>query len=562
MPELFLGPMLRHVESTEATVWMETDVPCEVGVLGRTASTFCVAGHHYALIEVTGLEPGATLPYTVQLDGAHVWPPPGDPFPQPVIRPLQSNGEARLVFGSCRVSRPHEPPWTLDPGDDERGHGIAALRTLALGLARGEADDLPDCLLMLGDQVYADDLSPRLHELTSSRSDATGAPRGRLGDFEEYAAAYREAWSEPVIRWLLSTVSTAMIFDDHEIHAQWKISQAWMDALWAHDWFDAHIADGLMAYWVYQHLGNLSRQELRASDLYDHARTHDDAAAFLRKHMRDANRQPGHSRWSFSRDLGGARLVVIDSRAGRVLDPGDRRMVDDGEWEWSVERCSGGHEHLLLASSVPFFLTQGLHHIEAWDEAVADGAWGPHAGWVAERLRQTGVMDHWAAFRRSFQRLTRLLRELASGVHGDPPASIVMLSGDVHHCYLAQIDLPPDSGTHTAVWQAVCSAYRKSLPPRERLVMRLGNSRGAGVLARALSRTAGVQPPEVGWRLVEDPCYDNQIGTLELGPGRARMRVQSTDGADWREPRLRTMFEHELVKARTSEERSPVAGVR
>ncbi|HEV2821374.1 MAG TPA: alkaline phosphatase D family protein, partial [Solirubrobacteraceae bacterium] len=222
MPALILGPMLRHVESTQATVWVETDAACKVGVLGRAAPTFCVAGHHYALIELTGLEPGATLPYTVELDGVHAWPPPGDPFPQPVIQPAQSNSEARLVFGSCRVSRPHEPPWTLLPGDDERGHGIDALRTLGLALARGEADDLPDCLLMLGDQVYADDLSAPLHELTSSRSDATGAPRGNLGDFEEYAAAYREAWSEPVIRWLLSTVSTAMIFDDHEIHAQWK----------------------------------------------------------------------------------------------------------------------------------------------------------------------------------------------------------------------------------------------------------------------------------------------------------------------------------------------------
>jgi hypothetical protein len=554
--------MLRHVESTEATVWVETDTPCEVRVLDSAARTFCVAGHHYALIELTGLEPGATLPYTVALDGEHAWPPPGDPFPPAVIRPPKPNSEARLVFGSCRVSRPHEPPWTLDPGEGEGGQGIDALRTLALALAQGGPDDLPDCLLMLGDQVYADDLSPTMLAFTSSRTDDSGVPDDALGDFEEYAAAYREAWGGPVIRWLLSTVSTAMIFDDHEIHAQWKISQAWMDKLWAHDWFDGHIAEGLMAYWVYQHLGNLSCQELRASDLYDHARTHDDAQAFLHERMREAHRQHGHSRWSFSRDLGTARLVVIDSRAGRVLEPGDRQMVDDGEWDWIVERCSGDHEHLLLASSVPFFLTQGLHHVEAWDEAVADGAWGPRAAWVAEMLRQTGVMDHWASFHRSFERLGRLLRELATGVHGDPPASIVMLSGDVHHCYLAQVGFPPDAGARTAVWQAVCSGYRKSLPPRERLVMRFGNSRVAGVLARALARTAGVAPSrEVGWRLVEDPCYDNQVGTLELGPGRARLRVQTTDGADWREPRLRTVFEHELASARTPDERSPAPTV-
>ena len=415
---------------------------------------------------------------------------------------------------------------------------------------------------MLGDQIYADDLSPAMREMTSSRRDATGAPGDRLGDFEEYAAAYREAWGEPVLGWLLSTVPTAMIFDDHEIHAQWKISQAWMDDLWAYDWFDGHIADGLMAYWVYQHLGNLSCQELRASDLYDHARTHGDAEAFLRERMSDAHRQPGHSRWSFSRELGGARLVVIDSRAGRVIDPDDRQMVDDGEWDWIVERCSGDHEHLLLASSVPFFLTQGLHYLEAWDEAVADGAWGPRAARVAEKLRQTGVMDHWASFQRSFERLAQLLRELATGAHGDPPASIVMLSGDVHHCYLAEVGFPFGTGARTPVWQAVCSAYRKSLPPRERLVMRFGNSRVAGALARTLARTAGVAPlREVGWRLVEDPTYDNQVATLELAPGAACLRVQTTDGTDWREPRLRTVFEHDLTGTRTPDARSRAAAM-
>ncbi|MDQ3609068.1 MAG: alkaline phosphatase family protein [Actinomycetota bacterium] len=562
MPQLVLGPMLRHVEVDEATVWVETDAPCEVAVLDATARTFCVAGRHYALLELTGLTSGAELPYTVRLDGEQAWPRAGDPFPPPVIRTLGGGEELRVVFGSCRATFPHEPPWTLDPSDHERGQGIDALRALGLRLAGGQPEDLPHCLLMLGDQVYADELSPHMCEVTAARQDPTGVPDDELGDFEEYAAAYHEAWGEPVIRWLLSTVPTAMIFDDHEIHAQWKISQGWMDGLRAEPWFDGHIADGLMAYWVYQHLGNLSCPELRKSELYDLVRAEDDAAAALREHMRGANDEPGHSRWSFSRDLGCARLVVIDSRAGRVIEPSARQMVDDGEWEWIVERCSGDHEHLLLASSVPFFLTHGLHYLEAWDEAVADGVWGDRAARVAEKLRQTGVMDHWASFHRSFQRLTGFLTELATGVHGDPPASIVMLSGDVHHCYLAQIGFPAGTQVHSAVWQAVCSGYRKSLAPREKLAMRLGNSHIGAVLARALARTAGVEPQtNVGWRLAHDPCYDNQVGTLTLGPGHGHLLVETTEGAHWREPRLRTVFEHKLAAARAPDEGSPVSAV-
>ena len=62
---LVLGPVLRHLDARRATVWVETDVPCEVEVLGCRDRTFSVDGHHYALVVVDGLEPGITRPYEV-----------------------------------------------------------------------------------------------------------------------------------------------------------------------------------------------------------------------------------------------------------------------------------------------------------------------------------------------------------------------------------------------------------------------------------------------------------------------------------------------------------------
>ena len=63
-----------------------------------------------------------------------------------------------------------------------------------------------------------------------------------------------------------------MVFDDHEIHAEWRISQGWLDEMNAEPWFDDHIRAGLMAYWVFQHLGNLSPAELAEGELYDEVR--------------------------------------------------------------------------------------------------------------------------------------------------------------------------------------------------------------------------------------------------------------------------------------------------
>ena len=82
MAELVLGPILRFTDETSATVWVETDAPCSVSVLDATARTFQVHGHHYALVEITGLEPGTTSAYEVALDDRKVWPVDDDPLPQ------------------------------------------------------------------------------------------------------------------------------------------------------------------------------------------------------------------------------------------------------------------------------------------------------------------------------------------------------------------------------------------------------------------------------------------------------------------------------------------------
>lgn len=431
--------------------------------------------------------------------------------------------------------------------EDERAQGIDALRTMALAMLDGDPGDWPHVVLMLGDQVYADDLSPAMREFCKSRRDGSGAPADELADFDEYAAAYREAWSEPVLRWLFSTVSTSMVFDDHEIHNEWKISQDWLDEMRSHEWYDRRISGGLMAYWIYQHIGNLSFEELRDHDLLDRVRGEDDAGPLLREHMKGADRQAGHSRWSFSRDLGRMRLLAVDSRAGRDVTPGARKMIEPGEWDWITRQVEGEFDHLLIASSVPIFLTHGLHFLEGWDEAIADGAWGAWLTGLGEKLRQGGNMDHWASFSDSFGAMTDLLREVATGEHGAPPDSIVMLSGDVHHCYLAEIGFPKGTGARSAVWQAVCSAYRKDLSRQEKVAMKLGNSDSAWAITRTLARAAGVPPPRVRWRLDEHPTYNNQVATLELAPGHASIKVETTVNSHWKDPGLSTVFEQELT---------------
>ncbi len=116
--ELVLGPLLRYAGAHDATIWVETDSECEVEVRADGAShgsrTFRVEGHHYALVRVTGLESGLSYEYSVALDGKKVWPEEDASFPPSVIRTMESDGKLSLAFGSCRVTAPHEPPYTLE----------------------------------------------------------------------------------------------------------------------------------------------------------------------------------------------------------------------------------------------------------------------------------------------------------------------------------------------------------------------------------------------------------------------------------------------------------------
>lgn len=265
MGTLRLGPLLRHVDwdtGDSATLWIEADRPCTAEVRcadgsGGSVHTFQIAGHHYALITVTGLTPDSTTGYEVLLDGLRVWPLPDSPFPvstittPPARRPGSTAApDLRLTFGSCRQAAP--------PADRRGPHGPDALDTLAAALAADPEAVRPDVLLLLGDQVYADQLSRSTRRWLAARRDLREAPGAQVADFEEYTRLYYESWLDPEIRWLLSTVPSLHMFDDHDVIDDWNTSAAWLAEMRATPWWQERVVSGLMSYWVYQHLGNLS----------------------------------------------------------------------------------------------------------------------------------------------------------------------------------------------------------------------------------------------------------------------------------------------------------------
>jgi hypothetical protein len=522
--------MLRFVGERDATVWVETDRPCEVEVLGCGTRTFTVAGHHYALVIVDGLAPGTITPYEVHLDGERVWPIAGSPLPASSIRTVDLSRPVRVLFGSCRAAAPHEEPWTLELEFDDFGRGVDAMRERGLAMLEQPPEQWPDLLLLLGDQVYADDSSPvtrariaERRELTATTS-LTPAPED-VADFEEYTWLYHESWTPEIERWMFSVVPSAMIFDDHDMIDDWNISQAWVDEIREHPWWEDHVIGGVMAYWIYQHLGNLGPQEIRDEGMLREFVLAGDATELLHEWALRSERftpLPGGYRFSYCRDIGRTRLVVIDCRNGRVLTPGSRLMVDDEEWQWVVEHTMTDCDHVLLATSLPVLMPGALHDLEAWSEAVCDGVWGRRLGNLGERIRRGIDLEDWPAFRASFDRYVTLLRDVATPDRADglrPPATICMLSGDVHFTYGVAAHFDPVEGRPPAastVHQLVCSPIRNALVHRERMVIRFAMSWIGRRIGGLLRRSVRNPMPTLRWSRTPRIMFNNDMALLHL----------------------------------------------
>jgi hypothetical protein len=517
---LLLGPVLRHVSDTTALVWVQTDCTGTVEVLGCSARTFAVHGHHYALVTVTGLTPDTVTEYDVKVYGELVWPLADSPFPPTVVRTRGPASTHRLqaIFGSCRY------PKTDDQKVDSK-LGLDALDVYASRMATQPIDDWPEALILLGDQLYADELTPETRRRLMGRrlrmKKRGPRPPDEVVTFAEYERLYRHSWGDPEIRWLMSTVPTAMIFDDHDIRDDWSTSASWRADMKEKPWWRDRIRAGLASYWVYQHLGNMSPAELADDEDYQRLVATDGDTW---PHLVDLVDRADHEvdcnkgiRLSYRWDLGHSRLIMIDSRNGRILDSGERMMIGEREFAWLETQATDGLDeldHLMLASSVPWLMPPAIGDLEAVNERNADRP--GRRGRLAEKTRRAVDFEHWPAFHKSFLHLAEIIARVAS--HPNGPTTVSVLSGDVHHSYAARAEWAGGSAqslgatVHQLVLagEQLCAAVPQTGVHAE-LVASRGRARPVVVTADAASlrfRCPGRTPAV--------HCSGNTIATLQV----------------------------------------------
>lgn len=166
-----------------------------------------------------------------------------------------------------------------------------------------------DALLMIGDQIYADDLNILL-------------PDVRL---DEFLRRYRIAFAQKHIQHLMSMVPTYMILDDHEIEDNWPAKSTGKDRVTIYP-------HAIHAYQIYQ---------CSHSPLFDVVEGRIDGTLT-------------HFWYSFSD--GCADWFVLDARTERNLQPGLRRMIGQGQMDALLQWLGDGSKRIkFVVSSVPVF---------------------------------------------------------------------------------------------------------------------------------------------------------------------------------------------------------------
>ena len=499
----------------EATVWVETDGPCERRGPRPQRADLHVAGHHYALVVLEDLEPGSTMPYEVAARRRRCWPPPDDPYPPCVIRTHTHDESLRLAFGSCRVSVPHTTPYVLSKDDDQRGREVDALLALVERMRHEPSDEWPDALLLLGDQVYADEVSPETKELIAHAARAA-RPADRRG--RRLRGVHGAVPRELVRPGAALAAVDGLQRDDLRRPRRPRR----LEHLRGVDRADARQAvvggarlGAYMSYWIYQHIGNLSPAPCtttRSSARCRRPRGLRGAAARLRAQ--------GGAR-------GRRRALELLPRL-RPHAPGRRRLArgpraDRGQAADAVRRRVGvGRATLQRRLRPPRHRHVAAGHAGGRDappRGVERGRLrrrvGRAAARLGERIRQGLDLEHWPAFEGCFRRMAVLLEDVAAGRRGRAPATVVLLSGDVHHAYLAEAWFPGRDVHEPRAAGDVLAGAKPARQARAPCAARGVHAAGGGVRARPRTGGRRRQSP-MRWSFAQEPTFDNQVAQLDL----------------------------------------------
>ena len=438
---LVLGPVLRHVGRHDRRRVGATGRPATVSRAGLLRPHVRGRG---APLRARAPSPASsrTRPTPTRSRSTARWSGPRRVSPLPPST-LRTRGPASAAAAPDRLRlvplREGRQPQARDPPGHRRARRLRRADRAAAprGVARRAAPARRPGL-----RRRADAAEPAPHRRATRPARRTGRTT-RSSGFDEYVGLYHDSWSDPEVRWLLSCVPTAMIFDDHDVRDDWNTSAVWRGEMAEKPWWRERIRSALASYWVYQHLGNLPPEELAADPDYREvmAAEGDTWPLLVALADRADAETDGTQGSALQLPLGPRHQPLRDDRLPERPDPGRRRAPHarrDRVPAGSRSRCATGRpgdvDHLVLGTSLPWLLPHAIGDLQSINQiAAARPGWRGRLGRDDPAGRRPGALagvplvvrpahadGHCGRDRRRTRR-----------------SSISVLSGDVHHSYAA-----------------------------------------------------------------------------------------------------------------------------
>jgi hypothetical protein len=165
-------------------------------------------------------------------------------------------------------------------------------------------------------------------------------------------------------------------------------------------------------------------------------------------------------------------------------------------------------------------------------------------------MRRGLDLEDWPAFGKSFHAFLALLRDVGSGTGAcegvDPPATITLLSGDIHFTYRAAVHFDEEDNVTSRVNQVTSSPIRNALDRRDRNVLRAASTRVGLRIGLLLRRSVRLGPTLAKWETVEGPLFGNCMAQLTIEDDRCALMVESAQPDANGQPFLDTVLRADL----------------
>ncbi|MDH6228275.1 hypothetical protein M2169_005245 [Streptomyces sp. MJP52] len=286
-----------------------------------------------------------------------------------------------------------------------------------------------------------------VHSFRRKALDTYRAFLGRCGHLKDFRRTL------PRVRRALANTATYMMFDDHEVTDDWYIASSWVDGVCSTDHGRRFLANGIAAYAVFQHWGNVpaafgpgpegeaGRDLLAALAQPDHTAP-GPAAVIARRtgvpsgtHSGRITRADGSLPWHYSVDWPAHQLVAVDTRTQRVFRGGPK---DSPALIWSDPTYEA-----MLASAPdrgPEKVTVLLSPCPVLGHPLIEEIAQP----AVKRITASGYLSQdveaWSHDEAAFHKfLARLLGQARPGPDGVRRRRVISLGGDVHYAFAVRM---------------------------------------------------------------------------------------------------------------------------